>query len=145
MTDKLSIVKKIADKFPNHKETMVAIAIEESQLNPNSIGYNCRYKIEGDTFDNLTKVKIDLSNIVKEKKTGYVSTFCRKGDEKYAWSKDGGVLQINNPTPYELTVNGNLERAKEKLETQGLTAWTSYSTGRYKANLKEARNLLAQI
>lgn len=143
--DKQVIIKKIAEAFPNHKETMIAIAIEESNLNPKAVGYNCRYKLGGSTFDTLTRRNIDLSNITKEKKAGYISTFCRKGDEKYAWSKDGSLFQINNPTSKDLTVNGSIKKAQEKLNTQGLNAWTSYSTGRYKKHLAEANALLREI
>lgn len=142
---KLEIVKQIAQQFPENKTVMLAIAMEESGLNPQAVNYNCRYKLGGSTYDKLTGSYIDTSNIIKEKKAGYVSTWCRSGHEKFAWSKDGGILQIHNPTAKEMTVHGNLAKAKVKYETQGLTAWTAYSTGRYKKHIKDAQNLLAMI
>lgn len=149
---KLDLVKKIAEAFPNHKTIMVAIAIEESGLNPKATSYNCRYKIatkddSNREFDKLTRAWINLDKVSSSKKqvSGYVSTYCRKRQENLAWSKDGGLLQINNPSKEHYIVENNLETAKNKLESQGLNAWVSYSTGRYKANLDEAKQLLSQI
>ncbi len=129
---------------------MLAIAIEESSLNPSKINYNCRYKKTTEnngTFDKLTGNWLSLDNVSSSKTsiTGYVSTWCRQGQEKFAWSKDGGVFQINNPTANDFNVDNNIISAKAKLSTQGLKAWTAYTTGRYKDNLIEAKKLLAQI
>lgn len=139
---KVEIVKKIANTFPENKEVMVAIAIEESNLNPNAIGYNCFYKLGGETYDTLIKRKIDLNSVSKTRLTNYVSTFCRKGHEKYSWSQDGGIMGINGAKAHEMNVDQNLLKAKKIYSSQGITAWTSYKTGRYKANLAEAQRLL---
>lgn len=131
---------------------MVAIAIEESGLNPNATSYNCRYKIatkadKNREFDKLTHAWINLDKVSSSKVSvkGYISTYCRNGQTNLAWSKDGGLLQINNPTLADYNVDINLQKAKDKFETQGLGAWTAYSTGRYKANVEEAKKLLAKI
>ena len=141
-TEKQVIVQKIAEAFPNNKEVMVAIALEESGLNNNAVNYNCRYKIGGQTYDKLTHLYIDLNTVTKERKKGYVSTWCRKGHEKYAWSMDGSLFQINGYS--KLTVDESIEKAQEKYNTQGLNAWVSYSTGRYQKHLAEAKKLLQE-
>lgn len=143
--EKLEVVRAIAKTFPDNAQKMVAISIEESGLNKNIVGYNCRYKIGGATHDSLTGYNIDLSNISKESKKGYVSTFCRAGHEKFAWSKDGGALMIHQPTAYEMTLKGNMETARNKYDKAGLNSWVAYSTGRYAKHLKEADKLLAMI
>ena len=143
LSSKQEIVKKIAVAFPNNKEVMLAIAIEESGLNPNAINYNCRYKIGGSTYDKLTQLNIDLNTVIKERKAGYVSTWCRKGHEKFAWSVDGSLFQINGVS--KLSVDESIKRAKIKYETQGLTAWVAYKTGGYKKHLETARELLETV
>ena len=131
---------------------MLAIAIEESGLNAKATSYNCRYKIatkadNNRQFDKLTRAWIDLDTVSDSKNSikGYISTFCRKGHENLAWSKDGGVFQINNPLAEDYNVDINIKKAQDKLAKQGLNAWVAHSTGRYKDNLQEARKLLAQI
>lgn len=128
--EKLEIVRKIAEQFPEHKTVMVSIALEESRLNPNAIGYNCFYK---------------NGVVYKERVTGAVSKACLAEHRSYAWSKDGGVLQIHQPTAKEMTVDGNLASAKQKFDIQGLSAWSAYNSGRYKKNIPEAQRLLAMI
>lgn len=142
---KLEVVRAIAKTFPENKTQMVAIAIEESGLNKNAVGYNCRYKIGGNTYDKLTGVYIDTSNIVKEKKAGYVSTWCRSGHNNLAWSKDGGSLMIHQPTSYEMTLKGNMETARSKYDKAGLNSWVAYSSGRYSKHTQLAKELLAMI
>lgn len=131
---------------------MVAIVIEESGFNPNSTGYNCRYKIatksdKNRTLDKLTGAWINL-DVVSSSKTsvkGYISTYCRSGQKNLAWSKDGGLFMINNPKPEDYIVDINIQKAKKKYDTQGLNAWVAYSSGRYTENLSEAKKLLAKI
>jgi len=142
---KVEIVKKIAQTFPENKEVMVAIALEESALNPNAVGYNCYYKLGGETIDSLTKNKIDLNSISKTKQKGYISTFCRKEHRDMAWSTDGGIMGIHKATNNEMSVNVNIQKARKIYDTQGILAWSSYSTGRYKENLNEAKRLLELI
>lgn len=145
---KLEIVQKIANTFPENPRLMIAVALEESTLNPKATGYNCRYKISTSTeavYDSLTGYSIDINKVIKDQTKGYVSTFCRKGHNSLAWSKDGGLFGIHNPTQEDYIVEVNLEKARAKYDTQGLKAWTSYNTGRYKDNLKEADHLLALL
>lgn len=149
LTEKQLIVKKIAETFPAHREVMVAIALEESRLNPNAVGYNCRYKIASATsttavYDELTNKRIEIDKVYKEYKKGYViSTYCRAGHQKFAWSKDGGIFQTNGVI--ETDIDKNLQLAKEKYDTQGLKAWVSYNTGRYQKHLVEAKVLLKEV
>lgn len=128
--EKLEIVRKIAQQFPTHQTIMVSIALEESRLNPKAIGYNCFYK----------------GNVVyKERVSGAVSKACQPEHKSFAWSKDGGLLQIHQPTAKDMTVDGNLASAKQKFDTQGLSAWSAYNSGRYKKNIPEAQKLLAML
>ena len=139
LTAKQQLVKGITEKFPEQPEVMVAVALSESGLDPQAINYNCHYRgyWKG-------KKPIITGGITKGGK-GSISWSCKKGDEKYAWSKDGGVFQINNPTKDQLSIDGNLEEARHKYNTQGLSAWTAYSLGIYKSRLQEARKLVADI
>lgn len=131
---------------------MVAIAIEESTLNPQATGYNCRYKVatkadNNRQLDKLTGYWIDLDTVSPSKTSikGYISTFCRKGQENLAWSKDGGLFMIHNPLAEDYNVEVNIKKAQDKLAKQGLNAWVAHSSGRYKDNLQEAKKLLTQI
>lgn len=142
LTQEEKIILEIKRTFPENTRIMIAIALEESGLNPNAVGYNCRYKLGGNTYDRLTNTYINLNIITKEKNKGYVSTACRKGDEKYAWSKDGGILQVNNAQPHELTIAGNIIKAREIYDVQGLNAWVSYTSGHYKKHLAKADEIL---
>ena len=117
--EKLEIVRKIAQQFPEHKTVMVSIALQESQLNPKAVGYNCMY--------------------------GNVSKACKPEDRSKAWSKDGGLFQIHQFKAKDLHLDENLKEAKVKYDTQGLTAWSSYKDGKYKKHIPEAQRLLAMI
>lgn len=146
LAEKKEIAEKIAIIFPDHKEVMVAIALSESGLNKNATGYNCYYKVvdkDTGTYDKISGKYLDFSNSVKIRTEGYRSTSCRVGDQAKAWSKDGGVFQINSPTKEDYDVDKNLARAKHKYDTQGLKAWTVYTTGSYKKYLPKAKELLA--
>lgn len=105
--------KKVEDKicavFGEDCELMIAIAKAESGLKADSIGYNCMY--EGK------------------------STVCKPGDRHLAWSVDCGILQINHRgkvCPAELLeVDNNLNVGKKILNTQGLTAWSSFKANKH--------------
>lgn len=91
----------------------------ESRLNPKAKNWNCWYTDE----------------------TGKkYSTNCRVEDRHKAWSVDCGVAQINTKgkeCPPELyDPIHNLSVASEKLETQGLRAWSVYNNGIYKRFLE---------
>jgi hypothetical protein len=142
-TEKQIIVQKIAETFPEEKKTMLAIAIAESGLKTTAVNYNCRYKVGGSTYDKLTDTYIDLKMTSKSQKGGYISTWCRKGDNAKAWSKDGSIFQINGIQTD--SVDENIRLAKQKYDTQGKKAWVAYKTGSYTKHLKEAEQLLADI
>lgn len=140
-TQQQIIANKIKEVFPENPKVMVAIAIEESRLNPKAKGYNCYYKLdESGVYDPLLHRKINITFVYKQREKGVVSTFCRKGHEAQAWSSDGGIFQINGK--HVTDVDHNLELARHKYDTQGLDAWVSYNTGRYKKHLPEATKLL---
>lgn len=142
-THKRKIAKKIADTFPEYPVIMVAIALAENKtLDPEAVGYNCFYKIGGTHYDPITKRYIDHNSVSRTRLPGYISTVCAKGHQKYAWSTDGGILQVNDPDPEHFTIDGNLKLARERYEENGLDAWTTYRTNKYKENLALAEELL---
>jgi hypothetical protein len=146
LVEKKEIAQKIADKFPEHKEVMVAIALSESGLNKNATGYNCYYKVvtkETGEYDKTVSKYLDFNSVSKVRLEGYRSTYCRSKDIKSAWSKDGGVFQINNPKPEDYDVDTNLAKARAKYDGKGLSSWTVYNTGEYKKFLAKAKELLA--
>lgn len=146
LEEKKEIAQKIANTFPEHKEVMVAIALSESGLNKNATGYNCYYKVSskeaGGTYDSIVGKYLDFNSVSKTKLEGYRSTYCRTGDTGMAWSRDGGVFQINNPKPEDYNVDHNLARARAKYDGKGLSSWTVYNTGEYKKFLQKAKELL---
>lgn len=108
--------------FPENSELMLAIAKAESSLNSNAINYNCYYDKAG--------------NVHTTRPKGGYSTHCKKGHEKYAWSKDGCALQINDIHGFDITTSeGCIQAARKVYDTQGLTAWVAYKNGSYKKYL----------
>lgn len=103
----------IQDIFGDKAKIATAVILHESQNKLDAVNYNCVY--------------------------GGKSTSCRKGDEARAWSVDCGIGQINvrgKVCPAELlTLEGNMKAIEKVYDTQGLNAWVSYSTGRYKKYL----------
>lgn len=103
----------IEDIFGDKATIAKAVILHESQNKLDAVNYNCVY--------------------------GGKSTSCRKGDEARAWSVDCGIGQINvraKSCPEELlTLEGNMDAIEKIYKTQGLNAWVSYKTGRYKRYL----------
>lgn len=95
--------------FGEKAPLMTAIFKAESGLNATAVGYNCSYGI------------------------------CRRDDRVKALSVDCGVAQINskgNRCPKVLfDIQNNISTAKEKLDNEGLKAWTVYRNGSYKIYL----------
>lgn len=100
----------ISEIFGDKAKIATAVILHESQNKLDAVNYNCIY--------------------------GGKSTSCRKGDEPKAWSVDCGIGQINvraKSCPSDLlTLEGNMEAIEKIYQTQGLNAWVSYKTGRYK-------------
>lgn len=119
-TRRKKMALKIAEYFPEEPVTMVAIAIEESQLNPNATGYNCKY------FN---------------KKGEPYTWACKPEDRNKAVSTDGNVLQENG-----IKGGGNIDthlvQVRKLYDNGGKNRWTAYRTGAYKKHLNEAQSLL---
>ena len=114
-TEELEIVQpsfeqEITRIFGSKAEIALAVFEHESNNDIDSINYNCRY--DG------------------------ISTFCKKGDEKKAWSVDCGVDQINVRgqvcPPQLLTEMGSIPYIEKIYKEQGLKAWVSYNNKKYK-------------
>ena len=114
--DKEYIVCKIKETFPEEPDVMLAIAIAESQLNNDAVGYNCYY--EGK------------------------STSCKKGDKHLAWSSDSGLFQIHKASEHEKTLEGNLQAARKLYDKRNKSPWCAYTSGAYLKYLPEARSMI---
>ena len=103
----------IDEIFGEKAETATAVLMHESGLRLDAINYNCRYNGKSKT--------------------------CKVGDEKNSISLDCGIAQINfkgKVCPKELlTLKGNMEAVAKIYKSQGLKAWVSFTTGRYKVYL----------
>ena len=122
---------------------MLAIALQESSLNPKAVSYNCYYA--GYWTATSSKPVLLGKKPLKVKSKGTVSWFCAKGDEQHAWSQDGGLFQINDPLPTDFQVDANISSAREKYDTQGINAWSAYNLGHYKKHLARADKLIADL
>ncbi len=122
-------IEMFKDTFGND-EKMLAIALAESGLDIKSINYNCYYK--GDI-------------VYTYKAKGSKSLQCKKGHEKYAWSRDISIFQINDKL-HNVSLNDTVEKhfevASEIKKSSGYEAWRAYTNGSYKQYLAEASNLL---
>ena len=100
----------IKEIFGDKAKIATAVLMHESNMKLNAINYNCRY-------DGKSKS-------------------CKKGDEAKAWSVDCGIAQVNvrgQICPKHLfTLEGNMKAVERIYKEQGLNAWVSYKTGRYK-------------
>lgn len=114
-TEQLPITPKTAteyieDIFGTNAKIAQAVILHESNNQLDAVNYNCTY--------------------------GGRSTFCRAGDKPKATSVDCGIGQINvrgQKCPEELlTLEGNMKAVEKVYKEQGLRAWVSYTTGRYK-------------
>ena len=112
----LTFEQHIERIFGENAIVATAVLTHESSLNLKAKHYNCRYvnEVTGKTY----------------------STTCKKGDSQKAWSVDCGIAQINVKglvCPEKLiTLEGNMEAVERIYKEQGLKAWVSYTTGRYK-------------
>jgi len=110
-----SFEQEITRIFGSNAKIALAVFEHESNNNIKAINYNCRY--DG------------------------ISTFCKKGDEKKAWSVDCSLAQINvkgQSCPAELmTIEGQIKAIERIYKSQGLNAWVSYKNGSYKKFLKD--------
>lgn len=115
----VSVEDCIAKYFPEEPQVAIAVFKAESSLNPNNIGYNCRYPY----FDK------------KLQATSTKVTACKVTDRAKAISKDYGIAQINdqhskNPEEF-LDVETNLKKARELYEERGWKCWYAYTDGLY--------------
>lgn len=113
------VVCKIKETFPEEPEVMLAIAMAESGLNNNAIGYNCYY--EGK------------------------STACKPQDRDKAWSVDCFVLQQNFPnrkTCPKMSIDEHLKEIRSMYDKRGLSPWCSYKDKLHLKYLPEARGMI---
>ena len=115
------IQKVFGDKAP----LMTAIFKAESSLNTKNVNWNCHY------------YKIVINQKTGKEENKRYSTSCKtKAERVNAWSVDCGIAQINHRgkvCPEHLfKIENNLAIAKQKLDTQGLKAWSVYTNGTYK-------------
>ena len=105
-----SVEKCITKYFPEDPKLAIAVFKAESQLNPRSIGYNCRY---GDKV-----------------------TTCKVSDRALALTKDYGIAQINQAN-YQgnkedlLDTETNLKVARKVYDEQTWRAWYVYRDKKY--------------
>ncbi len=111
--------------FGDNAEVALAVLKHESQLKLDAKGWNCHY---------YKTVIVDEKEVQRR-----YSTSCKIADRGNAWSVDCGIGQINTKgkvCPARLlTLEGNMEAVEKIYKAQGLNAWVSYKTGRYKKYL----------
>lgn len=125
----VSVEACIIKYFPEDSRIAIAVFKAESSLNPNNIGYNCRYEYFNENTQ-ATSTKI---------------TSCKVADRAKAVSKDYGIAQINDQhskTPEEfLDLETNLRKARELYDErkrrtgEGWKCWYAYTDGLYKKYL----------
>lgn len=119
----VSIEACITKYFPEDSQVAIAVFKAESSLNPNNIGYNCRYEY----FNKKTQA------------TSTKVTACKVADRAKAISKDYGLAQINDQhskTPeIFLDPETNLKKARELYDERGWKCWYAYTDGLYKKYL----------
>lgn len=130
---------------------MLAVAIAESHWNVSTINYNCIYKIgnksNGVWQENL-QAYLNISKVYSKKGKGMVSWTCMtKAHEKFAYSVDVGLLQVNSIHGAEIgNEEKNLQIAKEIYDEKGTKAWSSVKMGLVgKEELQKAENLLSKL
>lgn len=109
-----TVDEHIVEIFGAKAQIAKAVLFHESEgMKLDAVNYNCYY--------------------------GGHSKSCKKGDESKAWSVDCGIGQINvrgQVCPKTLlTLEGNMQAVEKIYKEQGLRAWVSYTTGRYKKYL----------
>lgn len=108
--------------FPEEPEVMLAISKAESSLNQNAINYNCYYDAKGLVHSTRPK--------------GGISKSCKAGHEKYSWSKDGCIFQVNSTHNEDISnLETCMKMARKLYETAGKKSWVVYQTGAYKKYL----------
>lgn len=119
----VSVEACITKYFPEDPQLAIAVFKAESSLNPNNIGYNCRYEY----FNKKTQA------------TSTKVTTCKVADRANAISKDYGIAQINDQhskTPEMfLDPETNLRKARELYDERGWKCWYAYTDGKYKQYL----------
>lgn len=111
--------------FPEEPEIMLAISKAESSLNQNAINYNCYYDAKGLVHSTRPK--------------GGVSKSCKAGHEKYSWSKDGCLMQVNSTHKEDISnIDTCMKMARKIYDTQGKKAWVAYNSGSYKKYLTQS-------
>ena len=121
----VSVEACVIKYFPEEPQVAIAVFKAESSLNPNNIGYNCRYSY----FDE------------KKQATSTRITACKVADRANAVSKDYGICQVNsqhskNPEEF-LNIENGLKFCRKLYAESGnkFTPWFAFTTGIYKEYL----------
>ena len=122
------VVGELPAEIANIKDSdkkALAIIKEESSMRTDAQSWNCHYDKEGNVHAKAIK------GVTK-------STFCKAGHEKYAWSVDCGITQQNivgakSCPAYTFDMDWSIQKMAVKYEERGnWTAWSAYTSGRYK-------------
>lgn len=125
--EKEKVVVSKLDQHFDTQEKRIALAIikEESSMRTDAQSWNCHYDKQGNVHAKAIK------GVTK-------STFCKSGHEKYAWSVDCGITQQNivgvtSCPAYTFDMDWSINKMAVKYEERGnWTAWSAYTSGRYK-------------
>ena len=116
-----TVLVKLEQKLkPEEAKIALAIIKQESSLRNDAKNYNCFYV--GD---------IVYSERVKNAR----SKSCKHGHEKYAYSVDCGITQVNfkgqSCPDYSLTLDWSLDKMAEMHKERGFNPWVAYTSKAY--------------
>jgi hypothetical protein len=140
------VAEKVIKTF-GHDEEMFAIIFAESGFDSNKINYNCYYKKDDNgTYVEVLDYSIDFSNVSKTRRAGDVGWVCKPNHQKYAFSKDIGVLMLNSDNGAKIgDIDHNIAISKQLLNKYGYKRWTTYSLETHKEFRDEAKLLLSKL
>lgn len=143
---KREVLEQVVATFGKN-ETITAIIFAESGFDTTKTNYNCYYKVDpAGTYVKALGYALDFNSVSKEKLSGYVGWTCKKSHNKYAFSKDSGLLMINSINGFKQgDLKYNLSIAKNLLDKRGYNQWSAYNLGLHTQYKDEAKTLLSKI